>query len=194
MPDSALTPLLNQTISRELQEMLLHNPSPSDEFRSFARHLQELENRRRQYYQNTQIRRNENTRTLPIRTSTPTPPLPRPTTRQTTYATVTREQPSGDPMDLSTQRYTRPSDKEAGTCYRCHRLGHRVRDCNLPDTRPQEVQNRDLARRQHRLSQISQSRSPSPRYPRSPDMYAPTAQRPSTPGNILHQENGVSLG
>ena len=39
MPDSALTPLLNQTISRELQEMLLHNPSSSDEFRTFTRYL-----------------------------------------------------------------------------------------------------------------------------------------------------------
>jgi hypothetical protein len=51
MPDSALTPLLYQGILRELQDMLLHNPAPTCEFRPFARHLQELDNHYRQHQQ-----------------------------------------------------------------------------------------------------------------------------------------------
>jgi hypothetical protein len=163
MPDSALTPLLNQTISRELQEMLLHNPSPSDEFRTFARHLQELENRRRQYYQNTHTGRNETTiRSFQPRQTTPAPQPPRPAPRQTTHASVTREQTTGDPMDLSVQRYASRPDKETGNCYRCHRPGHRIRDCPLPDTRPIEIQKRDEANRQRRISEIRYTRTPSP--------------------------------
>jgi len=139
MPDSALTPLLNQTISRELPEMLLHNSNPLDEFRTFARHLPELENRRRQYYQNTYTGRSETTiRSFQPKT-TPIPQSSRPSLRQTTYASVTREQTSRDPMDLSIQRYASRPDKETGNCYRCHRPGHRSRDCLLPDTRPLEV-------------------------------------------------------
>jgi len=196
MPDSALTPLLNQSISRELQEMLLHNPSSSNDFRQFAHHLQELENRRRQFYQNTHVIRNESTlRTATIRTPQ-LPSSPRSAPRQP-YATVTREQPTGDPMDLSTQRYNRPSDKEAGACYRCHRTGHLVRDCPNPDTRPLDVQNRDIIRRQ-RMQEIRISRTPSPRRTQSPPFYAPTALRPATPATSVHamsaQENGVGLG
>ena len=141
------------------------------------------------------IRNEPTSRTTTIRT--PPPPLsPRPAPRQT-YATVTREQPAGDPMDLSTQRYTRPSDKEVGACYRCHQTSHRVRDCPYPDTRPLNIQNRDLIRRQ-RIQEIRVSRTPSPRQSRSPPFYAPTALRPATPTASIHsmpvQENGVSLG
>ena len=49
MPEDALTPLLFQDISRELQDMLLHSPSPSRRFADYARHLQELDNRYRQH-------------------------------------------------------------------------------------------------------------------------------------------------
>jgi hypothetical protein len=51
MPNSALTPLLYQGISRELQDMLLHNPAPTHKFQPFARHLQELDNRYRRHQQ-----------------------------------------------------------------------------------------------------------------------------------------------
>ena len=47
MPEEGLTPLLFQGISRELQDMLLHNPSPSRQFRAYAQHLQSLDNRYR---------------------------------------------------------------------------------------------------------------------------------------------------
>lgn len=49
MPDDALTPLLFQGISRELQDMLLHNPPPSQKFHQYANHLQALDNRYRQH-------------------------------------------------------------------------------------------------------------------------------------------------
>jgi hypothetical protein len=49
MSESTLTPLLFQGISRELQDMLLHNPPPSQEFSVYASHLQKLNNRYRQH-------------------------------------------------------------------------------------------------------------------------------------------------
>ncbi|CAJ2512146.1 Uu.00g051610.m01.CDS01 [Anthostomella pinea] len=56
MPEDALTPLLFQGISRELQDMLLHSPTPSRRYRDYANHLQALDNRFRQYQQ--QVSRN----------------------------------------------------------------------------------------------------------------------------------------
>jgi len=184
--DTTLTPLLKQAISRELQEMLLHNPSPSNDFRQFAHHLQELENRRRQFYQNTYI---------PPRSKVTTSTSPAP--RQTTYASVTREQPAGEPMDLSVQRHASPRpDKETRNYYRYHRPSHRIRDCPFPDTRPLEIQKRDEANRQKKLNEMQYGqrtlspRVPSPRLPQSPKLYTPTALRTPTPGFISpNQEN-----
>ncbi|CAJ2504462.1 Uu.00g118560.m01.CDS01 [Anthostomella pinea] len=51
MPKDALTPLLFQDISRELQDMLLHSSTPSRRYRDYANHLQALDNRFRQYQQ-----------------------------------------------------------------------------------------------------------------------------------------------
>ena len=102
-------------------------------------------------------------------------------------------------MDLSVQRYGPRTDKENGNCYRCHRPGHRVRECPLPDTRPLEVQKRDEANRQRRISEIRYSRTPSPRQgsPRrtpSPKLYAPTALRLPTPlPRPMDPENGARL-
>ena len=55
LPEIARAPLLMQNISRVLHEMLLPTPSPSKEYRPLVRHLQELDNRRRQYRQRTQF-------------------------------------------------------------------------------------------------------------------------------------------
>jgi hypothetical protein len=52
MPEETLSTLLEQAISHELQSMLMHNQPPSQEYHQFARFLQELENRRRQYTTN----------------------------------------------------------------------------------------------------------------------------------------------
>jgi hypothetical protein len=49
MLESTLTPLLFQEISRELQDMLLHNPPPSQEFSVYASYLQKLDNCYRQH-------------------------------------------------------------------------------------------------------------------------------------------------
>ena len=108
-------------------------------------------------------------------------------------------------MDLSNTR--RPTDKEAGTCYRCHKAGHRVRDCPQPDNRPLEVQRRDSNARRYRMQAMG-LRSPSP--PRSPtNRYAtlqdygsprtqqPTPVRPPTPAYAPtfedYSENGIRL-
>jgi len=43
MSEGALTPLLFQGISRELQDMLLHSPAPSNKYSAYAQHLQMLD-------------------------------------------------------------------------------------------------------------------------------------------------------
>jgi hypothetical protein len=95
MTESALTPLLSQGISRELQDMLLHSPAPSSEYTAYASHLQMLDNRHRQH--RLQVSRNsnlsrtntgDNGATPSTRNNTPPPelrrfPSPRPIYAQT---------------------------------------------------------------------------------------------------------------
>lgn len=177
LPEIARAPLLMQNISRELHEMLLHTPPPSKEYRSLVRHLQELDNRRRQYYQRTQFpqaRMSQRTTplvTLPPQSVRPTSPTSQESRRETRTAT-TQPSGSGDAMDLSIARRHSRSDKETGACFRCHQTGHRVRDCQLPDTRPQDIQRRDVLARELRSLELrlerphvrpnTMSRSPSP--------------------------------
>jgi hypothetical protein len=52
MPEDALAPLLFQGISREFQNMLLHNPTSFRKYKNYANHLQALDNRFRQIFQN----------------------------------------------------------------------------------------------------------------------------------------------
>jgi hypothetical protein len=68
-------------------------------------------------------------------------------------------------MDLSmVRRYSR-SDRETGACFRCHKTGHRVRDCQLPDTCPRDVQERDVLTRELRsLHPVSITFSAEPPY------------------------------
>ena len=142
MPESALTPLLFQGISRELQDMLLHNPPPSQEFSAYASHLQKLDNRYRQHQQ--QVARNR--QALPARTPLvsyasavkPASSLdtrdrransPRPAAPNTT--------PTYESMDLSSQKTPIPNGRrERGECFRCGSKSHRVAHCPEPDTRP----------------------------------------------------------
>lgn len=132
MPESDLTPLLYQGISRELQDMLLHSAPAGREFRTFSRHLQELDNRFRRHQQQTR-RAGENNRYPATRQPTATlaarAPIVTTTTRMTTPAV-------NDPnaMDLSatrrTQRGYQPSGRrERGECYRCGSSQHRVANC-----------------------------------------------------------------
>lgn len=85
-------------------------------------------------------------------------------------------------MDLSVSRkYARP-DKETGACFRCHKTGHRVRDCPLPDQRPQLVKERDETARRLRSLEIQLDRPHSPTPPSDIRSSSPT-----------RSENGVSL-
>ena len=77
MSETALTPLFYQGVSRELQDMLLHNPAPSHDFHAFSNHLHVLDNRYRRHQQQalrnraTQPTRNTNSpnTTTPARPS-----------------------------------------------------------------------------------------------------------------------------
>jgi hypothetical protein len=108
LADDALSTILDNAISRELRGMLMHNPPVSRELNSFAKHLQDLENRRRQYSSYPTTTTNPLVKTQPtLRTTSPAPPY------STVAARVTTE-----PMDLSNTR--RRPDKETGNCFRCH--------------------------------------------------------------------------
>ena len=154
MPESALVPLLFQGISRELQDMLLHNPAPSSEYTAYATHLQTLDNRYRQHQQ--QMSRNRNN----TRLSTPTATAP---AAQTPTS-------SGEPMDLSSARKPRTpfnsqGRRERGECFRCGEKGHLVAACPLPaPTRPVQLKEGRLPSPTRSYSSRSQRgrRSPSP--------------------------------
>jgi len=182
MPDTGLTPLLTQSISRELQDMLLHNPARSRNFEEYARHLQELDNRYRQHQQQTARSRNTSSAVTLPRPNAPIVPYkttPSASQRPTTVAVTTQVRSSEpEPMDLS--RQNRPSRKETGACYRCGSLGHRVRDCPHPDTRPGALR--------------SQQSSPagSPRKPSSRGRSPPSPRSESSPTGV--SVKGMSLG
>jgi hypothetical protein len=105
MSESTLTPLLFQGISRELQDMLLHNPPPSQEFSVYASHLQKLNNRYRQHQQQVSRNRTPIARAFPSSYAAAAKP--------TVYSNVTAKQPNSprsgplspapmyEPMDLS---------------------------------------------------------------------------------------------
>lgn len=152
MPEDALTPLLFQGISRELQDMLLHSPAPTREFHQYANHLQTLDNRYRQHQQQiSRIRPADQTPAFqpkkslsPQRGRSPGPAMTR-----------------GDPMDLSNQRRAPgPNRKASNLCYRCGSSDHFVRDCPQPDTR--NLQSRSAALNRPNSPTSSSHRSTSP--------------------------------
>jgi hypothetical protein len=188
--EDALSSLLFQGISRELQDMLLYNPTPSRKYRKYANHLQMLDNRYRQYQQ--QISRNRTP--APVRTPTsyaaaaalrasaaasPGQPRrissPRPEWRNIRPASPSAA--GGDPMDLSAQkRFVPGGRKERGECFRCGLKNHRVAACPKPDIRSSSQLHQFRARFVHRPSNPSSTRSISP---------------PSSPPNPT---KGVNLG
>jgi hypothetical protein len=190
MTEESLSALLEQAVSQEVKEMLVHSPPTSRKYLDLAAHLQDLENRRRYY-------------SRPAPPATPTRPVSfaRPVSPALTSPRTTRfpqsaaPATSADPMDLSTQRrHSGHSDRETGNCFRCHRAGHRVKDCPYPDNRPASVQHRDYAARQARLAEFHSS-TPSPvlvEQPRPvyPDQTAAIRSAPSPP----YSENGTRLG
>lgn len=165
MPDGALTPLLFQGISRELQDMLLHSPAPSREFQAYANHLQMLDNRYRQHQQ--QIGRPREPWTAKRTTGSGTAESPRkdrPASRGRSPPKRTPT-PPGDRMDLSNQRRSN-ARYERGECFRCGSKDHMIRNCPKPDTRPARIQ---------------QARLPSPGKARTPSRTS--SQASSLPGN-----------
>ncbi len=203
LPEIARAPLLMQNISRELHEMLLHTPAPSKEYRPLVRHLQELDNRRRQFYQRTQtvqarsIQRSMPFPAAPSQPVRPATPVGHESRRETRFV-ATQPPSSGDAMDLSIARRHSRTDRETGACFRCHKTGHRVRDCQVPDSRPQDVQRRDALARELRSLELrlerpyvrsrSPSRSPSPS---GASASARNRDRDDSPARL--QENEPSL-
>lgn len=171
MPESALVPLLFQGISRELQDMLLHNPTPSTDYAAYTHHLQTLDNRYRQHQQ--QVARNRTT-TRPTTVNNYLPPVRTPATATTVRTTTPA---TGDPMDLS---YARRSQgrKERNECFRCGSADHKVAQCLKPaPVRPAQL-------REGRVP--SSSRSSSPRSRRGRHSPSPTpSSRSSTKGVAL---------
>lgn len=172
MPDDALTPLLFQGISRELQDMLLHNPPPSRRFHQYANHLQTLDNRYRQHQQQIQRYRTP-TRATYANDRRPSPRRGRSPPRQ---SPLRRPAAVPDPMDLSNQRRFRgPNRRENNLCYRCGSSNHLVRDCSRPDTRGTQFRSATVNR---------------------PDSPATTTSLPSSRRSTpspAQMENGVSL-
>ncbi len=185
MTEESLSTLLEQAVSSEIKQMLVHSPPPTRDYLKLATHLQDLENRRRYYNQSAP---------QPVKTYVTATTTKTPTTRK-------EQALANDPMDLSLQyrpRRDSQSDKATGNCFRCHKPGHRIRDCPLPDTRPPRSPGSP-----RRLVEI-QSRPVSP--PRSPTLQQspynttplnPTLSRQSSPNRFAALSpisgNGVRL-
>lgn len=92
MSESTLTPLLFQGISRELQDMLLHNPPPSQEFSVYASYLQKLDNRYHQHQQQVSRNRTPIARAFPSSYAAAAKP--------TVYLNVTAKQPNSPRSSL----------------------------------------------------------------------------------------------
>ncbi len=131
LDESGLFPLLENSLSRELQQMLLHQVPPSSDFATYTSFLQDLDNRQRRYNAQNLGRGSRTSGPPAIQSSarnqqTPTQGNPAPT------KTVT---PVQDPnaMDLSNLR--RNTRRDNGECYRCGSKDHLVARCPQPDTR-----------------------------------------------------------
>jgi hypothetical protein len=159
MPDSALTPLLYQGISRELQDMLLHNPAPTREFQPFARHLQELDNRYRRHQQQVSQKGDRgkgNKNTKPVTPSQGYKPGPWAPTKP---AHTT----DPDSMDLSTTRQSNKKfmpggQKERSECYRCRSKDHFVGQCPHPPPAQHAAQLREGRTPHHNYHKDARSR------------------------------------
>ena len=165
--------LLEQAISRELRGMLKHHDPPKDaDYLTYARFLQDLDNRRIQFdspppsrpSQNATVSRGSVPSSRPVLPNNPAHPSAAPTMPVPTPA------PQGEPMDLSLSRRTparAPTRREKGGCFRCGSNLHLVRDCPLHDTRPS--------------TSIASMTS------------RPTPERPESPPSDSSSGNGASL-
>jgi hypothetical protein len=176
MPEAALSPLLFQGISRELQDMLLHSPAPSREFQVFTKHLQMLDNRYRQHQQQVNRTRTLATTRTPTTYTTTTPAIPQsqPNLRGRSPPRTQPAAPPGEPMDLSRQQRNQHR-RDNNLCLYCGGADHRVASC--PNRRPIQINNA-----QHHL--------PSPPAPTSQPGSPVQSVRSHSPA---YAGNGVSL-
>lgn len=133
--------------------------------------------------------------TTPSQPKRPVSPARHESRREARF-TATPTSIPGDVMDLSIVRRHSRSDRETGACFRCHKTGHRVRDCQVPDNRPQDVQKRDALARELRSLELrlehpyiqpqSFSRSPSP-------SSAPASARGRSTSPTRYPKNEASL-
>ena len=130
LDDLSLVRILERAISKELRHLLVASQPSKPGLHALASHLQELDTRQRYLF--SELRPEP----APLRYQSPAPPRPQPAYPATPRA----PQRATEPMDLSQTRRNR-SDKETGNCFRCHRPGHRIRDCPHPDNRPRERRN-----------------------------------------------------
>lgn len=195
MTHESLSTLLEQAVSKELRSMLVHSPPPTRDYPALCAFLQELDNRRQYYDQPPPV-----TRSYATTVSHKAPVAKETTTTRREYV------PQGEPMDLSTQyRFRRDSqsDKATGNCFRCHKPGHRIRECPLPDTRsprsPEPA--RRLAEVHTRLASPPRSPAPtrtfSPPSPRSSTIHHPVPFRTVSPNQFASLSppsgNGIRL-
>lgn len=186
--DESKRVILDQAISSELKDMLVHHdPPPHASFNEYTSFLQGLENRMRQRhtwappYKRAQPPPQEHRAIY----RSPPPPRGRSPRKRSPLVDPTAAAP-GEPMDLSHQRRS-STRKENGECFRCGSRSHFIRDCPKPDNRPARIQNA-------RYTTTSPRKTPSPprtpRQSRSPryDSYSSALS-----GSREFQENGARL-
>lgn len=147
----ALPKFLENSLSKELKDMLMYCPPPDRFYKTWVSHLKELDCRLRKHS---------------LSASRPTTNAPRPqTTRPTTYAAVAASptvvataaaipraaSPSakGDPMDLSSARQTQKEHCfQNSLCFRCRQPGHMIANCPLQSQSPNRSSPRPAAMNQ----------------------------------------------
>lgn len=142
IPKEALAPLLENAISRELKEMLLFAPPPSDQYDELVAHFQELDTRHREHILSKWGTRSPTAlTTLPAATHAWKNRHMSPARGRSPPKAPPAPADTADHMDLSNQRrrLPGPNRKENQLCYRCGSDGHYVRDCPNPDTRNTQV-------------------------------------------------------
>ena len=176
MEESALPPLLSQSISRELHDMLLNNEPASLEYHKYAEHLQRLENRLAFHRHQTAQRgpRPGISHTQQPTRRTTSPPRGRSPPRAPALAPANR----GEPMDLSHQQrldHTN-SRKDNHECFRCGSQNHYVKDCKEPDNRPIKFRSGGLGSPRKPRSTGSRESNRSPRSPQSRASRTPSSE------------------
>ncbi|KAL9564025.1 hypothetical protein ACKAV7_011799 [Fusarium commune] len=179
----ALAPFLEKAVSKELSEMLLHNPPADYSYHTLISHFRGLDIRLQEHRERIRpyISRKPTTTAYvrPVQTTRQERKSPSPRRGR---SPPERAQPSGDPMDLSNQRrYQRPSYRQENNQYfRYSSSTHYIRDCPKPDTRPAKFRHAAIT---YSLRHPSRQESPK----------SPISSRSNSHNSQIYQENGASL-